>query len=63
MKHERARISHLVRVARLRIETAVIEIEGNDLGLPPQKWRAFLIVFYESEEQKWVSIAAASDGF
>ena len=31
MKHERARISHLVRVARLRIETAVIEIEGNDL--------------------------------
>lgn len=31
MEHKRDRISHLVRVARIRIETTVIEIDGDDI--------------------------------
>jgi hypothetical protein len=30
MKAKRGRVSHLVRVARIRVETAVVKIEGND---------------------------------
>ena len=30
MKAKRGRVSHLVRVARIRVETAVVRIEGND---------------------------------
>jgi hypothetical protein len=30
MKARRGRVSHLVRVARIRVETAVVRIEGND---------------------------------
>ena len=31
MSETRSQISHLVRVARVRIETAVVEIEGGDI--------------------------------
>lgn len=30
MKARRGRVSHLVRVARIRVETALVEIEGDD---------------------------------
>ena len=31
MKQRRDRVSHLVQVARVRIETTVVEIEGEDI--------------------------------
>lgn len=30
MNAKRRRISHVVRVARIRVETALVEIEGDD---------------------------------
>jgi hypothetical protein len=30
MNAKRRRVSHLVRVARIRVETAVVAIEGDD---------------------------------